>query len=39
MHEAMEFLEHTDDVDLDKVRDWLPKLSGSGPTPQTRRTA
>ncbi|TDD28734.1 hypothetical protein E1218_06370 [Kribbella turkmenica] len=27
MHVAMEFLEHTDDVDLDKVRDWLPKLN------------
>ncbi len=26
MHEALEFLEHTDDVDLDRVRDWLPKL-------------
>jgi hypothetical protein len=26
MHEAMEFLEHTKDVDLDRVRDWLPKL-------------
>jgi hypothetical protein len=26
MHVSMEFLEHTDDVDLDKVRDWLPKL-------------
>ncbi|WP_433163420.1 hypothetical protein [Kribbella sp. CA-247076] len=25
-HVAMEFLEHTDDVDLDRVRDWLPKL-------------
>jgi hypothetical protein len=27
MHVSMEFLEHTDDVDLDKIRDWLPKLS------------
>jgi hypothetical protein len=27
MHEALEFLEHTDDVDLDRIRDWLPKLS------------
>ncbi|MEU4606808.1 hypothetical protein AB0F43_27820 [Kribbella sp. NPDC023972] len=26
MHVSMEFLEHTDDADLDKVRDWLPKL-------------
>jgi hypothetical protein len=26
MHEVMEFLEHTSDVDLDRVRDWLPKL-------------
>jgi hypothetical protein len=26
MHEALEFLEHTGDVDLDRVRDWLPKL-------------
>lgn len=26
MHEVLEFLEHTDDVDLDRVRDWLPKL-------------
>ncbi|MGW1344512.1 hypothetical protein ACWCOV_25960 [Kribbella sp. NPDC002412] len=27
MHVSMEFLEHTDDVDLDKIRDWLPKLN------------
>ncbi|MGW6280974.1 hypothetical protein [Kribbella sp. NPDC055071] len=27
MHEALEFLEHTDGVDLDRIRDWLPKLS------------
>ncbi|MGC4937186.1 hypothetical protein [Kribbella sp. DT2] len=27
MHEALEFLEHEPDVDLDQVRDWLPKLS------------
>lgn len=27
MHVAMEFLEHTDHVDLDKIRDWLPKLN------------
>jgi hypothetical protein len=27
MHEAMEYLEHTDNVDLDQVRDWLPKLN------------
>jgi len=26
MHESLEFLEHTDGVDLDRVRDWLPKL-------------
>ncbi len=26
LHESLEFLEHTDDVDLDRVRDWLPKL-------------
>ncbi|TCC20811.1 hypothetical protein [Kribbella speibonae] len=26
LHEALEFLEHTDDVDLDRIRDWLPKL-------------
>ena len=26
MREVLEFLEHTDDVDLDRVRDWLPKL-------------
>jgi hypothetical protein len=27
MHEALEFLEHTDDADFDRIRDWLPKLS------------
>ncbi|MFI7059577.1 hypothetical protein ACIBL3_01225 [Kribbella sp. NPDC050124] len=27
MHVSMEFLEHTDGVDLDQVRDWLPKLN------------
>ncbi|WP_405062813.1 hypothetical protein OG474_14570 [Kribbella sp. NBC_01505] len=27
LHEALEFLEHTGDVDLERVRDWLPKLS------------
>ncbi|MEJ1107090.1 MULTISPECIES: hypothetical protein [unclassified Kribbella] len=27
MHVSMEYLEHTEDVDLDKIRDWLPKLS------------
>ncbi|TWD80269.1 hypothetical protein FB561_1342 [Kribbella amoyensis] len=27
MHESMEFLEHEPDVDIDRVRDWLPKLS------------
>jgi hypothetical protein len=27
LHVSMEYLEHTDDVDLDKIRDWLPKLS------------
>lgn len=27
LHEALEFLEHTDDVDLDRIRDWLPKVS------------
>jgi hypothetical protein len=27
MRTVLEFLEHTDDVDLDKIRDWLPKLS------------
>ncbi|WP_405069866.1 hypothetical protein OG558_09440 [Kribbella sp. NBC_01510] len=26
MREVLEFLEHTDNVDLDRVRDWLPKL-------------
>ena len=26
LHEALEFLEHTEDVDVDRVRDWLPKL-------------
>lgn len=26
LHESLEFLEHTDDVDLDRIRDWLPKL-------------
>lgn len=26
LHEALEFLEYTDDVDLDRIRDWLPKL-------------
>ncbi|MDX2968507.1 hypothetical protein [Kribbella solani] len=26
MHEAMEFLEYRKDIDLDRVRDWLPKL-------------
>ncbi|TCO41639.1 hypothetical protein EV646_115180 [Kribbella antiqua] len=27
MHEVLEYLEHTDNVDLDRVRDWLPKLN------------
>ncbi|MET7278287.1 hypothetical protein ABZS29_08660 [Kribbella sp. NPDC005582] len=27
LHEALEFLEHSGDVDLDRIRDWLPKLS------------
>jgi hypothetical protein len=27
MHEALEFLEHSGDVDLDRIRDWLPKLA------------
>jgi hypothetical protein len=27
MHESLEYLEHTGDIDLDRVRDWLPKLS------------
>jgi hypothetical protein len=27
LHTSMEFLEHTDDVDLDRIRDWLPKLA------------
>ncbi|GAA1714041.1 hypothetical protein GCM10009745_72840 [Kribbella yunnanensis] len=26
-HEALIFLEHTGDVDLDRIREWLPKLS------------
>ncbi|MEV5960317.1 hypothetical protein AB0L70_01055 [Kribbella sp. NPDC051952] len=26
LHESLEFLEHTDDVDFDRVRDWLPKV-------------
>lgn len=26
MHEALEFLEHTEDVDVDRIREWLPKL-------------
>ncbi len=25
MHEALEFLEHTDTVDFDRIRDWLPR--------------
>lgn len=27
MHESLIYLEHTDDVDFDRIRDWLPKLS------------
>ncbi|MFF0339498.1 hypothetical protein [Kribbella sp. NPDC004875] len=26
MGEALQFLEHTDDVDFDRIREWLPKL-------------
>jgi hypothetical protein len=26
LHEALEFLEHTEDADFDRVREWLPKL-------------
>ncbi|TDO62783.1 hypothetical protein EV651_106405 [Kribbella sp. VKM Ac-2571] len=26
LHEALEFLEHTGDVDFDRIRDWLPKV-------------
>ncbi|MFF1823238.1 hypothetical protein ACFVWG_38415 [Kribbella sp. NPDC058245] len=27
LHESLEFLEHTGDIDLDRVREWLPKVS------------
>lgn len=27
MHEALEFLEYSGDADLDRIRDWLPKLA------------
>jgi hypothetical protein len=27
MHEAMEFLEHTEEPDFERVREWLPKLA------------
>ncbi|TDD57949.1 hypothetical protein E1263_21490 [Kribbella antibiotica] len=27
LHESLEFLEHAGDVDLERIRDWLPKVS------------